>query len=329
MLALPAAEARTRLPGKGTGAGGITATGASLSPDFAECVQDSVIGRSDDECTNRGESPPCVGLRRALENSRKQTLCVKKIKDECKSWSHRGLTQEEWVSVAAGHLANFGVCVKKQYGSDESLGFAEAYADENLVAFLRELDDGSKVFRLPGGSVLVNALQENRFGYLIENSPYARERTPHDLYLIKDAAETPAMFNKEVVANAEGFGPNPAQEGENFRELIQRYGVAEVAPEPGRVPAAQTKRGSPAPPAPATDKPRPWPLPKPSAPASAAASARENPYSLGLDRTLFERVNSAYRKRAESLRGLEDYVKTYSPAPPKDMSDLLSRGGTL
>jgi hypothetical protein len=64
------------------------------------------------------------------------------------------------------------------------------------------------------------------------------------------------------------------------------------------------------------------------APAERQPASRA-PYSLGLDRNLFERVSSAYRRNSPELNGMEEYLKAYSPPPAKDYSDLLKRGGTL
>jgi hypothetical protein len=54
-------------------------------------------------------------------------------------------------------------------------------------------------------------------------------------------------------------------------------------------------------------------------------SIKANPYSLGLDLSLFDRVSLAYQKRSEGLRGLNDYVKRLPKREPKTVRDLLER----
>lgn len=306
------------------------ATGASTMPGFISCVQEAVLGSTEGECGLHPESEPCVGLRRALENSQKKTECHKMEQGVCRLWSHNGWSESKWISVAAGHLANFGTCVKKQYGSETSSGLKEALADQGLLDFLKRMEDGGKVFQLTGSALLMGALKEERFSTLIENSPFARNRTPHELYLLKGAADTPSPYasgKAPAAAYAGGEGSNPASEGEDFAEFAKLlYASYEDSVEPSVVEALPKKDLSKVKEAAKSFYDLRFTQP-PAAPARQPAS--RSPYSLGLDRNLFERVSSAYRRNSPELSGVEEYLKAYTPPPAKDYSDLLKRGGTL
>jgi hypothetical protein len=303
-------------------------TGASTMPGFVACVQDAVIGRTDGECGLKPESEPCVGLRRALENSQKKTECLKMELGVCRIWGHNGWSETRWISVAAGHLANFGTCVKKQYGNETNPGLKEALADPGLITFLKKLEDGGKVFRLAGSTLLLGALKEERFSTLIENSPFARERSSHDLFVIKEAADTPSPLASAGAGIAEeeaavAGGSNPATEGENFDEYAKElYSYYDEPARPLTLEAAGSKADE------EEAKKSFYQLRYTKAPSPRAPASR-SPYSLGLDRSLFERVSSAYRRNSRELSGVEEYLKAYPPAPARDYSDLLKRGGTL
>lgn len=306
------------------------ATGASTMPDFVSCVQEAVLGRTQGECGLHPESEPCVGLRRALENSQKKTECHKMEQGVCRLWSHNGWSESRWISVAAGHLANFGTCVRKQYGSDTNPGLKEALADQGLLAFLKKLEDGGKVFQLTGSALLMGALKEERFSAMIENSPFAKNRTPHEMYLLKGAADTPspdAALQSPAAAYAGGEGSNPASEGEDFEAFAKTlYASSEETTEPPVV--ESTPRKDPGRERKAAESFYALRFSK-APPPSARVPASRSPYSLGLDRNLFERVSSAYHRNSPALSGMEEYLKAYSPPPAKDYSDLLKRGGTL
>lgn len=316
-------------PKRAGAAGASRATGASTMPDFVSCVQEAVLGRTEGECGLHPESEPCVGLKRALENSQKKTECHKMEQGVCRLWSHNGWSESRWISVAAGHLANFGTCVKKQYGSDTNPGLKEALADQGLLAFLEKLEDGGKVFQLTGSALLMGALKEERFSAMIENSPFAKNRTPHEMYLLKGAADTPspdAAFQAPAAAYAGGEGSNPASEGEDFTAFAKTlYASSEETTEslvesvPRKDPGQEKN---------AAKSFYDLRFSKARAPSTRAPASR-TPYSLGLDRNLFERVSSAYRRNSPGLSGVDEYLKAYSPPPPKDYSDLLKRGGTL
>ena len=54
-------------------------------------------------------------------------------------------------------------------------------------------------------------------------------------------------------------------------------------------------------------------------------NVKANPYSLGLDLNLFDRVSLAYQKRFPEMRGVNDYVKSLPRHEPKTVRDLLER----
>ena len=66
-----------------------------------------------------------------------------------------------------------------------------------------------------------------------------------------------------------------------------------------------------------------------ASPALPRPRVVNNPYSLGLDRTLFERITAAYQRRGTELKGTDDFIRTQKHTPAKDLGELLSRGGTL
>jgi hypothetical protein len=296
-------------------------SGSSAAEGFGACVKGAVLGRQDGACEGRESSPPCIGLRRALENSALRTNCIVSKATVCFQWGHDGRTQAEWVSIAAAHLATFGGCVKQYYGSENSSGTKEALADGDLVARLQRTDDGSGVFRLDDGSLLLGALHEDRFGYLIQHSPFAKGISGSFLELLLAAADRPATFPPESYNQAYDEG-NPASEGESLGWNKNRN--PETAPEDSVVVN----------PGPLVLKPRPVGEPRrpASTPRKAAAAqlrARPNPYSLGLDLSLFQRVNFAYQRRWQELQGMDDYVRAQRIRPPADLGELLKAGGSL
>lgn len=311
------------------------------SPAFVACVEDSVLGSKEQACEGKGNSDACVGLRRALELSRKKTTCLRPRGPDCEEWGHDGRTQSEWVSLAAAHLADFGSCVRKQYGSEESSGLAEALADESLITLLKKLDDGSKFYRMGESAVLIRTLHGDRFSRILERSPLAKEIKPADFFALKDAADTPAVFDPEIVnagsgagsgaggGGGGGEGKSPAQMGENFSEIFSAYlaegSAASMAQVNGPISQGPSIVGQPA----AAITARTLASTFKSLPSSPKGRRLNNPYSLGLDRTLFERVTDAYQRRGSELRGTDEYIRSFKPAPPRDLGELLSRGGTL
>jgi hypothetical protein len=313
----PSAEAKPKRSGASRSASG-------ASSEFAACVETAVAGSKSSQCQNRRDAVPCVGLKRALEFSREKTKCFRPRGEVCEEWGHGEHAQSEWVSIAAAHLAKFGGCLKAQYGSEESSGLAEAQADEGLIALLKKIDDGSRAYRLELGTVLVQALQGDRFGRILERSPLAREISPHDFFTLKDAADTPAVLEQELRADEDGGG---ASGGEGNIAAI----FADFSPD--YLPPLPTDRKKSPGPAVVGKFSEPADQRSPASVAAKPAPLRprvvNNPYSLGLDRTLFERITATYLRHSPALKGTDDFIRTQNPAPAKDLGELLSRGGTL
>lgn len=314
----PAAEARApkRL-----------STAASLArAEFARCVEDSVLGRNDDECRDRGDSDDCIGLRRAMEYSREKSVCkAPKGDGTCARWGHKQHAQDEWMSVASGHLVRFLTCVKNQYGSETSNGTEVAQNDASLREFLHKLDDGSPVLRLAKGDILVQSIEGETFGSIIGKSPFARDFTPGDLYALTTAADTPITLPDPAGTNAPapegGYASNPAQEGSNFDALARAYieevigtGAASLAKNAANGAPVQLERITAS----------------TTTPAFQPTRRPKGLFSLGLDRTIFERVNDAYVRHTGSMMGTEDFLRNLKPVPPpRDLGELLRRGGSL
>ena len=294
----------------------VRSSGASQMGGFVSCVQESVLGSSTGPCAGKEESPACIGLRRALEFSAKKTDCVIKRGNGCEEWGHKDRAQAEWASIAAAHLAKFGICVKEKYGSEESSGLKEALADDSLLSFLQQLDDGSGVYRFQKSHILVRALHGDRFGYVLQKSPVAKDYTPHYYHKITDGADTPAPLKNAFQTTAEGEESNPSSEGETFAEAARNF--LEDSPKGSLFVAAHQ----------ATVRNLATPEPKKIAPV-VRNSRERNPYSLGLDESLFQRVSTVYYKKTPELRGLDQFVKEFPPPPPRDISELLSKGGSL
>lgn len=297
-------------------------SGASQMESFATCVETSVLGDAEGECRGRGESENCIGVRRALELSEKKTKCLRLRGQDCEEWGHGEKTQSEWISVAAAHLAKFGVCIRDRYGSETSNGLEEALADEGLLTLLKKLDDGGKVFRLGDSAILIRSLHGDRFSHIIGNSPIVRELPTREVYLFKDAADTPAVLGRNPASSGE-HSSNPSQEGEDFSAQFKEYAQATAAPQlPQEIRVEQRVA------APIAVK-----IDTPAVAMELKEKAEnrllENPYSLGLDRSLFERVSSVYRRRGGELKGTDDFIRSNLPPPAKDLGELLSRGGTL
>jgi hypothetical protein len=314
-LAFPAGSAAKSKPRSGASLAGF---------DFTACVEKAVLGSNEGECAAHPESEPCVGLRRALENSQKHVTCAKSQNGRCLSWSFHGKTEDHWISIAAGHLANFGICIRKRYGSDDETGLEAARGDARLVNFLKKIDDGGEAFQLTGSAILLGALDGKKFSRIIQESPFAKEHTPHELHLLKEAADTPSSLAVQRETEAFEDASNPAAEGESFVDLAKALDqagessgaqVLETISAPGR--RTKLKKA----------KESFYRLRSARTPKSEARAPSS--YGLGLDRTLFERVNSAYQRQAPGLRGMEEYLRAYPPSPPADYSDLLKRGGTL
>jgi hypothetical protein len=283
--------------------------------DFSSCIKESVDGTDQGKCSSTEENPSCIGLKKSLEYFREKKDCMRLQASECTEWGTRGKTQAQWMAIAAGHLGKFGTCIRKRYGSDEDNGIKAATADAHFVAALRKMQDGGAILGFLEGEFLVKILEGDRFSVILQETPLARDMKPFDFYRIKDAADNPAKLEFILAGTEEQ--KTALSEKDPFYDFVENYttnlgsiSISANLEEEKKVETVEPNR------IPADGK------------LSLKNSRLSNPYSLGLDRTLFERVSSAYQKRADEFRSVDELIKG-SPAPPKDYRELLDRGGTL
>lgn len=312
-LASPSVEAKPKR----------SSSGASRmeAGQFAECVQEAVLGRSDTECVAQPEKDICVGLRKALEYSQLQTECRRQREGRCVYWGHLGLSQDLWISTAAGHLAQLGSCVRRRYGGDDSNGLAQARADSALIDWLRQLDDGSSAIGLEPNTVIRRALEEDSFAAIVGDSLYAKKQDSLRLATIKQAAETPLPIPET---------PRSEISESAIRRLAadtaaQRF----IASQEAAVPSSAEEESRKLLPS----KPRLLIEPTTTKANVMGTGHRpprrfRSPYSLGLDLTLFERITEAYGRHAATLQGIDQYVRQPA-ARARDYRELLQRGESL
>lgn len=297
-------------------------SGASIDPhDFFSCMEKSVQGDNEGKCVNNGEANQCVGVKRALEDYTKNTKCFQKNNGICLTYGHLQNTQMQWLSTAAGHLAVFHLCVSDRFGASDEKDLSPALNDQNFLNFLRKVDDGSGALGLPNGSVLKRSLQGEKLGTIIASSPEGKKIPSKDIDSMKDSANNPIVIDLETVEKI--GGSNPASEGESWGVLRTAFieGVEEAESnarvfspkvieakkiEESRTPAATVARN----------------------PNIFYRTYKSNPYSLGLDTNLFERVSNTYQKQFRSLQGIDDYVRSDLKAP-QDIKSFIQKGGAI
>lgn len=293
--------------------------------DFSSCVKESIQGSKEGKCSANEETPSCLGLRKSLEYFREKKTCMQWRGPDCQEWGTHGKTQAQWMSIAAGHLSKFGVCVRKRYGSDDDNGIKAAAADDQLLQALKKMQDGGSILGLREGELLPLILGGDRFSVILQSVPIADDYKAHDYFRIKDAADNPAKI-EFINLSEEEYQARRASHSSGddpFAEFIDEYqsteSVAaetldeakpnivanrlEVSPEQTRNPANISD------------------VTKPKAVVN-------NPYTLGLDRSLFERISTVYQKRAHEFRSVDDLVKGTAP-PARDFREMLNRGETL
>ncbi len=304
--------------------------------DFSSCVKESVYGATEGKCSNNEDLPSCLGLKKSLENFREQEDCMHWRGSSCIEWGSKGRTQAQWMAIAAGHLSKFGVCIRKRYGSENDNGLQAAAADAQLKSALKKLADGSPILGYLQGELLIKALNGDRFSVLLEKSELSEKFSSHDFFRIKDAADNPAKIEfiqlneEEKIARRSSSSQDP--DGDPFQEYIDANSSAESVSIGSEI---QTSLDA----SPALTKKDPQ---HPSGnsvfgtkrdPASNTekkfSSRIRNPYSLGLDQSLFERVSQTYQKRAHEFRSIDELVRTQKIGPAKDFRELLERGETL
>jgi hypothetical protein len=322
-----------------------TVSGASQMPrqEFLQCVQDTVLGRTEEQCDGHGDSDYCIGFKRALEYSRLQTECRSRKAGECTSWGHQQHDQHDWTSVAAGQLVRFKDCVKQRYGNETSSGLNEARTDETFNSLLSHLEDGSPAWRLGNGGILRQTLEGLSLDDILVSSPLATEFTALELAAYKQAAAKPIPLNPlEATAadSAEASHPkqNPSQAGVSLFPLTQAQAFLDEADYHGTASLKSTRemasvekneisasKGITPPHAAAAE-----PAPIVKGESFVPSRRPKGLYSLGLDRTIFERVNDAYIRHMESMQGTEDFLREIRDIPPaRDLSEVLKRGGSL
>lgn len=327
------------------------ASGASRmeSSDFFSCVQSAVNGRTDEACSTQGDSNPCIGLRLAMENSTLTTRCfVHGQNGTCTRQGHKQNDQPQWIGVAAGHLGHFMRCVRARYGSDNESGTQAALADKNLLEFLSRIDDGSGQYGMRKGQILEQSLRGRLFSTIIHTSPRAADIDPALLRLLKGAADNPNVGEPETSAssgdNSEaGAKLNLSQQGQSFANAYaDAFGVPAPEVEPfnpasleqsANITSATSvgdaeREPAALPTAPAVESIASKQTKAPAPNSVALRSYQENPYSLGLDRTLFDRVSLTYRKHSASMENMDLLLKL---APPRthDVRDEIQRGGAI
>lgn len=304
--------------------------------DFSSCVKESVYGSTEGKCSNNEDLPSCLGLKKSLEIFREQDDCMHWRGSSCAEWGSKGKTQAQWMAIAAGHLSKFGVCIRKRYGNDTDNGLRAAAADSQLKSALKKLEDGSPVLGYLQGELLVKALNGDRFSVLLEKSELSDKFTSHDFFRIKDAADNPAKIEfiqlneEEKLARRTSSSQDP--DGDPFQEYIDVNSSAESVSI-----GAEIQTSLEAAPALARKEPQDssensasGPKRDPSSnPVKKFSSRIRNPYSLGLDQSLFERVSQTYQKRAHEFRSIDELVRTQKLGPAKDFRELLDRGETL
>ncbi len=294
--------------------------------DFSSCVKESIQGSKEGKCAVNEETPSCLGLRKSLEYFREKKNCMQWRGQECQEWGTRGKTQAHWMSIAAGHLSKFGVCIRKRYGSDDDNGIKAAAADNQLIQALKKMQDGGSTLGLREGELLPLILAGDRFSVILQAVPIADDYKPHDYFRIKDAADNPAKIEFLNISDEEyqARRSSYASSEDPFYDFVEEYQSAEATvvetngPPKSNLPIAD--------PVVAT-------VEQNRIPANSFESPKpkvmvNNPYTLGLDRSLFERISIVYQKRAHEFRTVDDLVKRTAP-PARDLRELLNRGETL
>jgi hypothetical protein len=282
--------------------------------DFSSCVKESVEGTKLGICSTNEEKTTCLGVKKSLEYFREKNDCMRIEADECVEWGSRGKTQAQWMSVVAGHLGKFGNCIRKRYGTDEDNGLKAAAADAHLISALRKMHDGGPILGFLEGDFLVKILEGDRFSVILQETPLSKDIRPFEFYKIKDAADNPAKL--EIVFLSAGEQTRELAENDPFYSYIENSTIN---------PGAISFSAQP------SEKPEKAKMDRVLAETKSTVPNTRlfHPYSLGLDRTLFERVSNAYQKRAGEFRSIDELVKSSNPSPPKDYRELLNRGGTL
>jgi hypothetical protein len=274
-------------------------SGASLSvsPQLGACIDEAIYGRKQEECAGKELAEECLGMKRALENHGYKTDCLREEAGHCVAYGHAGHTQARWVAIASGHLSAFTRCVTQEYGSEEDLGYEQALADPAFRVKIRSLDDGGKVFGLPGGEILERVLQYETFAEIIQESPSALTTSAADLRAFLSAADAPIAVRIGEEEQAELLARRQrARRGKTYATTagaspIQVLTTKDLPPSTWVVPSAPPARKE-KPPSAAIQR-----EPAMVSPHVHVRRQKRSPYSLGLELSLFDRVSAAYERR--------------------------------
>ncbi|MGZ3693289.1 MAG: hypothetical protein ACXWQO_03735 [Bdellovibrionota bacterium] len=285
---------------------------ASQSP-AAECLQTALNGRIEGECAEDAEADQCVGMKLALKNSLRQDQCRARAGEGCLIYGYKQNTQAQWLSVAGGYLTEALQCVRSQYGNEESTGYEQALADPVFRANLNRLEEGVSAFGLREGALLERVLKGETLGEVLSSSPVWQKLDAREKDRMKLAMDNPMA----PVESAESAGTNSKKHAHEASYSTPVVMATDNAPIVNAVAAIETPRN----PASVSSKP------EAAVPGNVFVRVlKHNPYSLGLDLTLFDRVSTAYQKRGQELRGIEDYVKGLPKRrEPRDAHELIGR----
>lgn len=296
-------------------------SGASTAPAMSrgpDCITIAIEGRSDGECAQERDTDLCSGLKLALGNSLKKEYCFARAGEGCLEYGYKKNSQTQWVAVASGHLSAFTQCVRQQYGHDDTSGLKEALADPNFLRRLESLQDGASAYGLREASLLRRVLEGETFSEVLQASPVWQYLSQSEQQHFRLAAETPMPIPERP---EDGAGGEALAQGRGWKRgggfLGKPTGVTEgmasgvvvesehsmKAVYPARAPAAET-----------------------GASGLYVRKLKHNPYSLGLDLSLFDRVSTVYQKRSPALRGVNDFISNVPRREPRDVREMIEMG---
>jgi hypothetical protein len=294
----------------------------SGSSQVQHCVLESVEGKKVEECSERTESDECIGLRRSAEFSQRKSFCKTSVSSNCIRWGHLNNTDTSWVAVASYHQRKLERCLETEYGPLEKGGIEAIKRDLPFMDWLAGLDDGGSAFGLKKSGFIMALLEGATFREAVLGSPVGSTLTPGNAVAYRDAidegdssfetgsARPPSSLSKETE------GPPDVKKKNRRRSLASNANGEASDPTMGSIAIPTIVYRAP------TSLAPPTPV--------SIRSRQKSPYSLGLDRSLFEQISAAYQKRETELVGTEYFLRKISPLnAPKDLSDALKRGTGL
>jgi len=287
------------------------------------CFKNAVEGNPD--CAQRADEPVCLGLKKSLENSLKKSECLKRFGSECMEWGHNEKTQSEWISIAAFHLSEFGLCVKAKYGSENSNGRTEALQDQSFLTFIEQLEDGSADYLLDRQEILLRTLRGDRFSFILKDSDLQRKLGPSIFHRLVNAADTAAPLKKEGGVIEEELHLSRQNHGEkpsSFKDIMNfRNPIDSERERPSNLILSKTNSAE-------TEKH----IRNIATQAQGEKKLKirtKSLYSLGLDLSIFDQISIAYAKKEKEMKGLDQFVLENPVAPAKDLREALRLGSGL